>query len=148
MLLRRGSDVEGRDVHQLRPHADVTLSDQNAGMVDRLGKTLLVYLRLETSFQQLLRRQLQDGIQLQFVVGKKSVSAHPTQQGGTLEDSFGVLGVQREESPCGLAELGKGVLDTPNFTLASEAVFTDQFQFSIQTFLFVWSTGRLEGLPV
>ena len=54
VLFRRSSDVERRNGNELGADADVTLSDQDTGVVDRLGKALLVDLGLESAFQQLL----------------------------------------------------------------------------------------------
>jgi hypothetical protein len=36
----------------------------------------------------------------------------------------------------------------PDFALAAKAVFTDQFELGIETFLLVRTTGRLERLAV
>ena len=46
MLLTVDAHEEGGDVHQLLPDADVTLSDEDAGVVDGLGQGLLVHLGL------------------------------------------------------------------------------------------------------
>ena len=46
MLLTVDTDEEGGDVHQLLPHADVALADQDTGVVDGLGQGLLVHLGL------------------------------------------------------------------------------------------------------
>ena len=54
MLFRGSSDVEGRNGNKLGTDADVTLSDQDTGVVNGLGKALLVDLGLKSAFQQLL----------------------------------------------------------------------------------------------
>lgn len=148
VLFRGCSHVERRNVHQLRSHTNVTLSDQNTGVVDRLGQTLLVHLGLETALQQLLSRQLQHSIQLEFVVRQQTIPVHTTQQGGTLKDSLGVLGVEREQGSGRLTELGQSVLHAPNLALAAEPIFSNELEFGIQTFFFVRPTGSLEFLAV
>jgi len=148
VLLRRCSDIEGWDIDELASDADVTLSDQDTGVVDGLGETLLVDLGLEAAFQQLLGTQLEDEIELHLVVGKEPVSAHTSHQCGTLENSLWILWVQGEECAGSLTELGKSILNTPDFALAAKSVFSDELQFSIKTFLLVWATRSLGGLAV
>lgn len=45
MLLRVESDNERRDVDDLLADSDVSLSDQDSGVVDRLGKSVMSMLR-------------------------------------------------------------------------------------------------------
>mmetsp|Transcript_8395 Transcript_8395/g.18109 ORF Transcript_8395/g.18109 Transcript_8395/m.18109 type:complete len:118 (+) Transcript_8395:55-408(+) len=54
MLLGASTDVEAGDVDQLIANADVMLTDQNSGVMDGLGQTLLVDLGLEATLQQFL----------------------------------------------------------------------------------------------
>lgn len=124
------------------------LLNENPGLVDGLGQPLLVNLRLETSFQQLLSSQLKHVIELEFIIGKETIPGHPTEQGGTLKDPFWVLGVQSQQSTSSLSKLGQSILDTPNFTLAAKTILSYQSEFRIQTFLLEGTTRSLECLTV
>merc|ERR1719199_2195308 len=70
------------------------------------------------------------------------------EEGCSLENALGVLGVEGEEGTGGLTELGEGVLDAPDLALAAEAVLSDELELGIEAFLLVRTTGRLEGLAV
>jgi hypothetical protein len=148
VFLRGSSDIEGRNVNKLASNTDVALTDQDTGVVDGLGQTLLVNLGLETAFQQLLGCQLKDGIQLEFVISEQSIPAHAAKHSGTLKDSGGILGFQCQQSTSGLSQLSKGILNTPDFTLTAKSILSDKFKFGIQTFLFVRSARRLERLAI
>lgn len=130
---------------------DVALEDQHTGVVDRLGKTLLVNLSLETALQKLLGGQLQNKVQALLILAQKSVADHAAQQGGTLEQTGLVLLVQGQQltgslkddknlidtdRACSyLSDLGQSELDAPDLALASQAVFTDQAQLLVETLL-------------
>ena len=148
MLLRRSADVEAGDVDELVADADVTLTDEDAGVVDGLGEALLVDLGLKTTLEELLGGELEDGIEVELVIRQETVARHATEEGGTLEDALGILGIEREESTGGLAELGQGVLDAPDLALAAEAVLTDELELGVEALLLVGTAGRLEGLAV
>ena len=148
MLLGCCTDVERRNVHKLVAHTDVALTDKDTGVVDALGETLLVHLGLEASLQQLLCGELKDEIKLELVIGQQTIPAHATEEGSSLEDTFGILGVKRQQGTGGLTKLGKSVLDTPDLALAPKPVLSHELQFGIKTFLLVRTTGSLEGLAV
>jgi len=148
VLLAGGPDVETRDVDELRPDPDVPLLDEDAGVVDRLRQSLLVHLRLEAALEQLLSGELKDLVEFELVVGQEAVPAHPSQEGSTLEDPLGIVGLQRKEGPGCLPELGQRELDAPDLPLAPQSVFADQLELGIQPFLLVRTAGRLEGLAV
>jgi hypothetical protein len=75
--------------------------------------------------------QLKNGIELQLVVGQQTVTAHSAEEGGSLENTFGVLRVQCQQGTCGLSQLGECVLDTPDLSLTAETVLSYQFQLGI-----------------
>mmetsp|Transcript_3579 Transcript_3579/g.6358 ORF Transcript_3579/g.6358 Transcript_3579/m.6358 type:complete len:217 (+) Transcript_3579:24-674(+) len=148
VFLRAGTHVETRNIYKLSPNTDMTLTDENTGMVDRLGKTLLEHLRLKTTFKKLLSGELKDEIKFELVFPKETVATHPTEERSTLEDAFGVLRVEGKQSTGGLTKLGQRVLTTPDFTLASETVFPHKFELRIKTLLLEGTTRGLVGLPV
>jgi hypothetical protein len=148
VFLGGSSDIERRNVNKLASNTDVALTDQDTGVVDGLGQTLLVNLGLETAFQQLLGCQLKNGIQLKFVISEQSIPAHAAKHSGTLEDSGGILGLQCQQSTSGLSQLSQSILNSPDLTLTAESILSDEFKFSIQAFLFVRSARRLERLAI
>ena len=145
VLLRGSTNVEGWRIDQLRSHANVALTDQNPGMMDGLGQTLLVDVGLETSIQQFLSGQLQNLIEFEFIVSEETIAVHASQKGRTFEDALGVIRSEGQQSSRGLAEFGECVLYAPDFTLAAQSVFSNQLKFRIQAFLFVGTTGCLVG---
>jgi hypothetical protein len=148
VLLTGRSNVERWSVDQLGSNTNVALTNQDTGVVNALGKSLFVHLGLETSLQQFLSRQLKDEIQFELIVGKETITLHSAHEGSSLEHSLGVLGIEGKKGTGSLSELGKSILDTPDFTLASKAVLSDELEFGVEAFLFVWATGCLEGLTV
>ena len=148
VLFRCRSDIKGWNGNQLGSNTDVALSDQDTGVVHRLGKTLSKNLGLKAALKQLLGSQLKDGIQLEFRIIQKPISVHTTKQGRSLEDSLGILGIQSQQNTGRLSQLGQGVLHSPDFALAAESVLTDKAKFSIQSLLFEWSTRGLEAFRV
>merc|ERR1712173_197039 len=59
VLLRVEPDDEGRDVDNLFPHPNVPLSDQNSGVMNRLGQPQLENLSLQPTLQKVLNLQTQ-----------------------------------------------------------------------------------------
>jgi len=148
VLFRCRSNIKGWNRNQLGSNTDVALSDQDTGVVHRLGKTLSENLGLKAAFKQLLGGQLKDGIQLKFRIIQKPISVHTTKQGRALEDSLGILGIQSQQNTGRLSQLGQGVLHSPDFALAAESILTNKAKFSIQSLLFEWSTRSLEAFRV
>jgi hypothetical protein len=124
VLFGRSPDVERWNIHKLTSNTDMTLPDEHTGVVDGLGQSLFVNLRLKTAFQQLLGRKLKDGIEFQLIIREQTVTAHSSQHGGTLEDPLGVLWVKGQKGTGRLTKLGQGILDTPDFALAAESVLS------------------------
>lgn len=68
MLLRVKTDNKGGNVDDLLSNTNVTLADQYAGVVNRLGKTKLEYLSLETTFQKVLNLESQNVVKAGLVL--------------------------------------------------------------------------------
>jgi hypothetical protein len=64
VLLGIETNNEGGNVNDLLANADVSLTDENTGMVDRLGETELVDARLQTTLQEILNLKGQHVIEL------------------------------------------------------------------------------------
>ena len=76
---------------------DVTLLDQNTGMVDRLGKTELVDTGLETALQEVLDLQGQDVIELHAGLVEDTDTHETANQGVAFEETLGVLLVEGKQ---------------------------------------------------
>jgi hypothetical protein len=76
---------------------DVTLADQDTGVVDRLGKTELVDTGLETTLQEILNLQGQDVIELHAGLVEHTDTNQTTNQGITFEETLGVLLVESKK---------------------------------------------------
>ena len=148
VLFRGSAHVEGGHVHELASDTNVALPNQDAGVVDGLGESLFVDLGLQAALQELLGGELKDTVELEFVVGQKTVAGHAAQQRCSLKDALGVLRVERQQRTCGLSELGEGKLHPPNLTLAPQTVLANELQLGVETLLLVWTTRSLEGLTV
>lgn len=161
VLLGVGADQERRNVHQLLANADVTLTNEDASVMDRLGQVELENLGLEASLHEDLRGELQDIIKRVLFVSEDTVSLQAADQRGSLEKALGVLSVQSQQSSGSLqyrendhkakirehqaendnhrfsylADLGKHVLNAPNLALAAKTIFTAKLELLVQTFL-------------
>ena len=145
VLLGTCPHVEGGNVNELVSNADMALFDKDASMVNALGQSLLVDLGLKATFQELLSGKLENEIKFELVIRQQAVAAHAPEEGSSLEDALGILGVQSQEGTSCLSKLGESKLDAPDLSLASESILSDKFELGIETFLLKRTTGRLEG---
>ena len=97
MLLGVGSDQEGRHVHDLLADADVSLSDEDASVVDGLSKVKLENLGLKSALHENLCGQLKDVIEGVLLVGQEAVSLQAADKRRGLEQALGVLAVAHEK---------------------------------------------------
>lgn len=91
VLLRVHMDHERRRVHQLMTHTNVSLLDQHTSVMDRLRKTQLEHLRLQSAVHQLRSRQLQNHIQLHLLLRHKSQTGHATNDSSSLENATRII---------------------------------------------------------
>lgn len=76
---------------------DVTLLDQNTGMVDRLGQTKLVNAGLQTALKEILNAQGKDVIELHARLVEHTDTHETANQGIAFEQTLGVLLVEGEQ---------------------------------------------------
>lgn len=88
MLLRVSADEERGNVDDLLSDSDVSLSDQNTSVVDRLGVTELEDDGLETSLHEVLNLEGEDKIELVLVLGEDTVTVKSSHQSASLEKSI------------------------------------------------------------
>lgn len=105
VFLGVGADQEGRNVHQLLANADVTLTNEDASVMDRLGQVELEDLGLKASLHEDLRGELQDVIKRVLFVSEDTVSLQAADERGSLEKALGVLGIQSQQSSGSLQQI-------------------------------------------
>merc|ERR1719315_19560 len=120
--------------------SDVSLSDENSGVVDGLGEPQLEHLSLQTTLQKVLNLQTEDIIQLHLALVQHSDPHQTSEESITLEQSPGVLLLQGEELPGGGPDLGQGVLHPSHLPLVPQPVLADELQLLVEP-------GFLEGSP-
>lgn len=94
VLLGVETDNERGHVDDLLADADVTLADQDTGVVDGLGKTKLVDASLEAALKEILDLQGQDVIELHAALVEDTDTNETTNQGVAFEQTLGVLLVE------------------------------------------------------
>lgn len=97
MLLGVKADHVGGNVDDLLANTDVTLLDQDTGVVDGLGETELVDTGLETTLQEVLNAEGKNVIELHARLVKHTDTDQATNQGIAFEQTLGVLLVEGEK---------------------------------------------------
>jgi hypothetical protein len=97
VLLAVQSDDEAGDVDNLLADTDMSLSDQDTGVMDRLGKTELVDASLQTAFQEIFDLQGEHVIELHAGFVEHTDTHKSANQGIAFEKTLGVLFVESEE---------------------------------------------------
>jgi hypothetical protein len=97
VLLGVETDDERRHVDDLLADADVTLADQDTGVVDGLGETELVDTGLEAALQEILNLQGQDVIELHAGLVEDTDTYETANEGVSFEETLGVLLVESQK---------------------------------------------------
>lgn len=141
MFLRVETNDKGRNVNDLLPNTDessgqmrwqeivqnspdVSLVDEYTSVVDALGQTALEDLSLESSFQEILDLESKHVIQSHTAFVEHANSYKSTDEGVTLEQTLGILGIELQQFSSSTTNFGQNQGDTPDFTLVAQAVFT------------------------
>lgn len=82
-LLGRASDDEGGGVNHLLADSDVTLTDEDAGLVDGSGKVTSDDEGLEASFHELRDGQSEDVIEFALILVEETETDHASDEGIT-----------------------------------------------------------------
>ena len=128
----------------------MTLTDEDTGVVDGLGKTELVDASLQATLQEVLDLQGKDVIELHAALVEDTDTDQTANESIALEETLGVLLVKSEELTVGsvrwatlqwkrvkknipgsTTDLGEGELDAPDLTLVAETVLADSLQLSV-----------------
>ncbi len=100
---------------------------------------------LQSLVQKFVESETQNVIELEFLIGEETVSMHSVEECSALEQSSGVFLFESEQLSGCLSEAGEEEMDSPDLSLVLEAVFADQLQFVIDSFLLEGSSGGVEG---
>ena len=98
----------------LLPDADVSLSDQHSGVVNRLGESELEHLGLEPPLHEVLGLESQHVVELHLVLGQDPGPHQAAEQRIALKQSPGILLIQGEQLPGSGPDLGQTELDSPD----------------------------------
>jgi hypothetical protein len=148
VLGRVDTDDERGNVDGLLTDANVSLADEDTGVVDSLGKTHLVNLGLETTLKEILSAEGKNVIELGSGLIEHTDALEATDQSGTLENTTGVLLLKGKELTSGLTDVGKSVVNSPHLTLGLEAKLSAELQLGVLTLLLIRATGGGNGLAV
>lgn len=141
MLLTVETNNERRNIDALFANANVTLSDENTGMMDALGKTMLEDLSLETALEEVLDTEAEHVIELHLGLVEDADTDETTEEGIAFEQTLGLFLVESQQLTGSLSDLGQGVLDSPDFALVTEAELADELQLLVETLLLVGASG-------
>ena len=97
VLLGVETDDEGRNIDDLLANTDVSLADENTGVVDGLGKTELVDTGLQATLQEILNLQGQHVIELHAGLVEDTNTHETANKGVSFEESLWVLLVEGEQ---------------------------------------------------
>lgn len=104
---------------------DVSLADHHASVVDAFRGLVLVDDSLQSALHHFVGGEPEHVIELVFVCAEKPVASHSAEEGLALEETPGVVGLEREELSGGLADAGKSELHPPHFSLVLETELAD-----------------------
>ena len=97
VLLGIKTNDERWDVDDLLANTDMSLTDENTGVVDGLGEAELVDAGLETALQEVLNLKGQDVIELHAGLVKDTDTHETANESVTLEETLGVLLVKSKK---------------------------------------------------
>ena len=80
------TDNEGRNVDDLLSNTDVSLTDEDTSVVDRLGESRLENLSLETTLKEILNLESEYVIETHAGLVEYTDTNKTTDQGVTLQD--------------------------------------------------------------
>lgn len=97
VLLGVQTNNEGWDIDDLLANTDVSLTDEDTGVVDGLGETELVDTGLQTTLQEILNLQGQHVIELHAGFVENTNTDETANEGISFEESLGVLLLEGEQ---------------------------------------------------
>lgn len=138
VLLGVKSHHEGWNGDNLLTNGNVSLGNENSGVVNGSGKTELENLGLESSLKEVLDLQGKNVIELHLVLGKDTDSHESSDKSVTLEESLWVLLVSGQKVSGSSSKLGELETNSVDLVLVLETVLTSELKLSVES-------GDLEG---
>lgn len=117
-------------------------------MVDGLCHASLEDKGLKAALKKVFHGQSQHIIKLVLALIQQTISVHPPHKGLTLENPSWVLLIKGQKHSCSVTNSAESILHPPELPFASKTILTNKLQFSIQSFLFIRTTGLLESLSI
>lgn len=149
LLLRSGPDKELVSVDQILADLDVSLVDEDAGLVDGLRlEAFLVDPGLETLIEELVDGETQHVIEFELLTREQTVAVHSVEKGSTFEKSSGVSLLEGQQLTGCLSEAGEDQVHSPDLSLVFEAVLADELQLMVDSLLFEGTSGGVESRGV
>lgn len=148
VLLRIETDDERRDIDDLLADTDVALANENAGVMNGLGKAELVDTSLKAALQEIFELQGKDVIQLHARLVEHTNANETSNEGIAFEETFGVLLVESKQLTSSTTNLGQSQADSPDLTLVAEAILAYELQLRVQSSRLERSAGDTGCLGV
>ena len=104
------------------------LTDEDTGVVDRLGEATLEDLGLETTLQEVLDLQGQHVIETHTRLVEHTDTDETANQGVTLEKTLGILVIELEQLTGSTTDLGEDETNAPDLALVAEAVLASELK--------------------
>lgn len=124
------------------------LFNEDTGMVDGFCHASLEDECLKAAFKKVFHSEGQHIIKLVLALIQQTISVHPPHKGLTLENPAWVFLLEGQKHSCCITDAAESILHPPELPFASKTILTYEFQFSIQSFLFIRTTGLLESLSI
>ena len=120
-------------IYKYRILPNVSLSDENSGVVDRFSQSEFENLSLETAFQEIFNLKTQDVIELGFGFIQHTDTNKSSDQSITFEKTLGVFLSTSKKVTSSTTDFRKSKTDTVDFSFVTETVFTSKFKFLVET---------------
>jgi hypothetical protein len=105
---------------------DVSLPNKSPRVVNALCQTTLKDLCLQSSLQEILYLEGQHVIETHAGFVEHTDPHQAANDGVTLEETLGILGVKLEKLSGSTTDFGEGEGNTPDFALVAKAVLTSE----------------------
>lgn len=115
------------------------LLDEDTSMMDRLGKSKLEDLGLESALKEVLDLKSEHIIELHLGLIEDTDLDKATEKGISFEKTLRVLVLKGEKLTSSLTDLSQGVLDAPHLTLVLESEGSDELELLKRNEL-IWRT--------
>ena len=129
-------------------NSDVSLANQNSGVVHRVGELSVSNKGLKSSLHELVGGESENVIELSLVLLEQTESDDSSNQSVTLEDSSLVILLKSEELSCSLSQFGKGQLDSPDLSLVSQSISSDNSKLVVESSFIEGFPWSLRSFPI